>query len=88
MTFKQAVALVESMCKDSTIKDSSLALQEVLRDLTKLAQSNTASPLMVIDAFSIVEAIAHGPENEESDEDLAWRAHVRELAQEIFAVKP
>jgi hypothetical protein len=88
MKFAQAVALVESMCKDSTIKDSSLALQEVLRDLTKLAQSNTASPLMVIDAFEICEAIANGPEDSTSAEDIAWRAHVRELAQEIFAVKP
>jgi hypothetical protein len=72
------------MCKDSTIKDSSLALQEALRDLTKLAQSTTANPLMVIDAFEIVSAIANGPEDSVSAEDIAWRAHVLEVAREVF----
>lgn len=84
MRFEQARQLVESMCRDSEVKDSGLALQGVLRDLNKLAQSTTANPLMVIDAFEIVDAIACGPEDSETAEDTAWRTYVRELAQEIF----
>ena len=84
MKFAQAHALVESMCKDSAIKDSGLALQEALRDLTRLSQSTTANPLIVLDAFEACEAIANGPEGSASAEDIAWRTYVQELAREIF----
>ena len=73
ISYQEALATAQSMYVDSTLKDSGLALQETLRDLTRLSQSTTAHPLVVIDAYEVCEAIAQGPDSEEGTQNEEQR---------------
>jgi len=83
MTQEEATRICNELAEDTGLTGS-LAVHTVLRDLHQIA-NNSSSPLVQIEALELLIALANGPEDSVSAEDIAWRAYVQELAREIFS---
>ena len=61
MQYKEALQIAQDMYRDSGYRDLELGAAQVCRDLTRIAQ-NESAPLAAVEAYSICMALALGPE--------------------------